>query len=99
MDGKRFSEGGGSMKEVPLMGGTKSEFQGMVERMLANREWLDQNIDELISQYNVGEWIGISEKRVVAKGSDPDEVKRALGGALGEALIICVPDKDIPQPI
>ncbi len=87
------------MKEVPLMGGTKSEFQGMVERMLANREWLDQNIDELISQYNVGEWIGISERRVVARGSDSDEVKQAMGGRWAEALIICVPDKEIPQPI
>ncbi len=37
------------MKEVPLMGGARSDVQKLVERMLANREWLDQNIDELIS--------------------------------------------------
>ncbi len=88
------------MTEIDLMGGEKSEFQGMIERMCANREWLDQNIDELTAQYNVGDWVGIVDKQVIAKGSNAEEVKAAMGDKFGgEALIICIPDKEIPQPI
>jgi len=86
------------MKDIELMKGPKSEPQKLMERILANREWLDQNIKELIAQYKVGEWIAISGQKVVAQGESAEEVKKALGGVLGEALIICVPDKDIPLP-
>jgi hypothetical protein len=88
------------MTEIDLMGGEKSEFQRMIERMCANREWLDRNVDELTAQYNVGEWVGIMDKQVIAKGSNAEEVKAAMGDKFGgEALIICIPDREIPQPI
>jgi hypothetical protein len=69
-----------------------------MEKILANREWLDQHIRDLLGQFQVGEWVAISGQKVVAKGASAEEVKSALGGAIGEALIICIPDKDIPLP-
>ncbi len=86
------------MKEVDLMKGPKSEPQLLMEKILANREWLDWHVQELIGQYAVGEWVAVSGQKVVAKGSSAEEVIAALGGTVGEALIICVPDKDIPTP-
>lgn len=87
------------MSEPNLMGGEKSDFQRMIEKILANREWLDQHIDELVIEYGAGEWLAISDKQVIARGSNSEEVKAAIGGSSEEALIICVPDKDIAQPI
>lgn len=82
------------------MSGEKSQFQKMVERLCANREWLDQHIDELTAQYAPGDWIAILDGKVVAAGSDADEIKAALRKkSLYEVLILCVPDKTIPQPI
>ena len=86
------------MKNVDLMKGPKSEPQKLMEKILVNREWLDQNIVTLIPQYKMGEWIAISGQKVVAKGVSPEEVIAALGGVIGEALVIQVPDKDIPLP-
>jgi hypothetical protein len=45
------------MSEPNLMGGEKSDFQRMIEKILANREWLDQHIDELVIEYGAGEWL------------------------------------------
>lgn len=87
------------MKDIDLMKGPKSEPQKLMERILANREWLDRHIEELIQQYKVGEWIAISGQKVVANGESAEDVKRAIGGTMGEALVICVPDKDMPVPI
>ncbi len=86
------------MTDTDLMKGPKSEPQKLMERLLANREWLDQHIVELISQYKVGEWIAISGQKVVANGASSEELIAALGGTIGEALIIQVPDKEIPLP-
>jgi hypothetical protein len=86
------------MKDIGLMKGPKSEPQKLMEKILANREWLDQNITALISQYRTGEWIAISGQKVVSKGDTSETVIAALGGTIGEALIIQVPDKDIPLP-
>jgi hypothetical protein len=94
-----FSRREPSMSEPNLMGGEKSDFQRMIEKILANREWLDQHIDELVMEYGAGEWIAISDEKVIARGSNSEEVKAAIGGGSEEALIICVPDKDIAQPI
>ncbi len=88
------------MTGTDLMGGEKSEFQKMIERLCANREWLDNHIDELTAQYNVGDWIAVLDGKVLAKGSDSEEVKAALGEDLAEeTIIVCVPDKEIPELI
>ncbi len=87
------------MGEPNLMVGEKTDFQRMIEKILANREWLDQHIDELVIEYGAGEWLAISDEKVIARGSNSEEVKAAIGGGSEEALIICVPDKDIAQPI
>lgn len=88
------------MTEINLMGGEKSEFQKMIGRMLVNRDWLNENIGHLIEEYEIGDWLAVSDGKVIAKESSWDGVKAALGDKFGgETLILCVPDKDIPQPI
>lgn len=83
-----------------LMSGEKTEFQEMIGRMCANREWLDQHIEELTAKYNIGDWVAVSDRRVIAQGSNSEEVKTALGENYPEeTLIICVPEKEIAQPI
>jgi hypothetical protein len=86
------------MKEADLMKGPKSEPRLLMERILANREWLDRHVQDLLDQYAVGEWVAISGQKIAAKGSSAEEVIAALGGTIGDALIICVPDRDIPTP-
>lgn len=88
------------MSETNLMSGEKSEFQKMIVRLCANREWLDQHIDELTAQYNVGDWIALLDGKVIAEGSNAEEVRVALGEDFAEeTIILCVPDKHIPEPI
>lgn len=88
------------MTGTDLMSGEKSEFQKMIERLCGNREWLDNHIDELTAQYNVGDWIAVLDGKVLAKGSDSEEVKAALGeDPAEEIIIVCVPDKEIPELI
>jgi hypothetical protein len=88
------------MTGTGLMSGEKSEFQKVIERLCANREWLDNHIDDLTAQYNVGDWIAVLDGKVLAKGSNSEEVKAALGEDLAqETIIVCVPDKEIPEPI
>ena len=83
-----------------LMSGEKSEFQKMIERLCANREWLDQNIDELAAQYSVGDWVAVLDGKVIAEGSNSEEIKAALGdNSAEEIIILCIPDKVIQEPI
>jgi hypothetical protein len=83
-----------------LMSGDKSEAQKMMERLCANREWLDEHIDELTDKYDEGDWIAVLGGEVLSKGSTAEEVKAALGGkAAPETIILFVPGKEIPQPI
>jgi len=88
------------MNKPNLMRGKKSEFQQTVERLCANREWLDEHIDELIEQYKEGDWIAVLNGKVIAKGSTGEEVRNLLGkDAAPETIIFFVPGEEIPQPI
>ncbi|MBI2954037.1 MAG: hypothetical protein HYY30_06970 [Chloroflexi bacterium] len=46
-------------------------------QILEEREWLDKNIDEIMSKY-AARWIGIKNKAVVAVADDPDALKQEL---------------------
>ena len=87
------------MAETKLMGGEKSDFQRTIEKLLESREWLNQNIDQLASKYGGNNWVAILGEEVIASGSNPGEVLTAIGEKRKEALIICVPDGEIQQPI
>jgi len=88
------------MNKPNLMSGQKSEFQQTVERLCANREWLDEHIDELIEQYKEGDWIAVLGAKVIAKGSTAEEVRDLLGkDAAPEIITFFVPGKEIQQPI
>ena len=83
-----------------LMSGKKSEVHKMLERLCANRDWLDEHIDDLIAEYDEGDWIAVLNEEVLAKGSTAEECKKALGDkAAPETIILFVPGKEIPQPI
>lgn len=83
-----------------LMSGKKSKIQERIERLCANREWIDRHIDELTAQHKVGDWIAILGGKVIAQGTDSGEVKAKLGGQFDEeTILLCIPDKEIPQPI
>ncbi len=81
-----------------LMQGPKTDAMRTVERLLETREWLDRSVDDLIGGELVGKWIGVQGDRVVATGESAAKVREALGGQVGDALVVFVPS-DLPTPI
>jgi len=83
-----------------LLTGEKTGMQKMVERLCENRKWLDQNIDTISDQYRVGTWVAVSDGKVIGHGDTSDDLKKALGENISdEVIMVCVPDKDIPEPV
>ena len=88
------------MGKSNLMTGKKTEMQMMVERLYNNRSWLDQNIDSISDQYQVGTWVAVADGKVVGHGETPDDLLENSGKNISdETIIVCVPDKDIPEPV
>lgn len=65
--------------------------------MLANREWLDNNITQIQSQYRE-KWIAILDGKVVAADEEPGPLWPVVAGHEEECVVVRIPT-DISTPI
>ncbi len=77
-----------------------TEIHEKLRKLLRNRDWLSQNIQQVQAEY--GErWVAIVEEKVAAHGSTPAEVKAQVKGKYPheETLILRIPKEEISRPI
>lgn len=79
---------------------TTTEVQASRVKLLENRDWLDDHLEEIQREYG-GDWIAVFQKRVIARGESSEAVKEKIGKEYnrGETILLKVPKGDISQPI
>lgn len=68
-------------------------------KRLENRDWLEDNFQEIQEKYGE-KWIAIADKKIVAHGPSSDDVKKSVKGSFSttELLLLRVPTGEISQP-
>jgi glycerol-3-phosphate cytidylyltransferase-like family protein len=69
-----------------------TEVQKARTRLLENRKWVDENIEDLQKQYK-NKWLTVRDKKIIDSGDNPGEVKAKIEKKFAdETLLIFVPN-------
>lgn len=82
---------------MSLFRGARTPEQEEILRMLQNRRYLDEHVDELIRAYP-GLWVAVVDGGRVATGKSADEVMAAVGRK-ADAVLAWLPDGPVPKPM
>ena len=78
---------------------TRTEYQDKVAKLVANRQWLEQNLAEIQSKY-AGRWVAIVDQAITSSGDTAEEVReQSHVDSPIDILIMRVPAGEISKPI